>query len=184
MQTYEDIDGKTIEFDAAKISKISAKIKIHFGFLQYTTDESPASPIQFDKETEWINLKIEKGKIEIPDFYDNSKNVKIAEILGFKNNKKIVGSIVSQNFEEIKSKSIEQQTNFYDELLKNRKKYENCCPEYIEQARNFLNKEIREYKTIDDLSLELICNSIIIEITGKTKSGKDIRKILTNKYKE
>lgn len=180
-QITEDIDGKNIEYDDAKISKLSAKIKFGFGFLQYTTDDNPASPIQFNKETEWLNLKVENGIIRIPDFYGNSKNIKISEILGFKNNNKVTEWIMLQNFEEIKLKSIEQQANFYNKLLKNRKQYNSCCPEYIEQAEDFLNTQAKEFNTINDLHLELFCNSILIEITGKTKSGEVFRKIITNK---
>ncbi|RZK10458.1 MAG: hypothetical protein EOO46_10670 [Flavobacterium sp.] len=166
------IDGKNIAFDANRYINVSAKAKFNLGFLQYTTDDEVAYPLNFNEMTQWVNLEVEDGEIKIPDFYDNSENPKLFELLGFQNILELSGSVLKNNFEAIKQESLGSQRGYFERILQD-KEIKKCCPEYIEQAKSFFKKPISSFKTIDDLSLELYYSVIIIEIKAKTKS-KDI----------
>jgi len=149
--------------------------------LQYTTDNNPASTLEYTKQSKWSNLQIKKGVIQIPDFYGNSNNPKVYETFGFSNREQFLEWISGENFEEIKKESIREQTTYYRTLLKKKGQYQSCCPEYIQQAKAFLNSKAKNNKSREELGLELTYKSLIIDITGKLKNGEQFHQIIVEK---
>src|SRR5690606_20028509 len=72
-----------------------------------------------------------------------------------------------ESYPGLKAKSLEIQRNFYNEILGD-KQFEKCCPEYIEQAKEFLSSDEKSFDSFESLSLELNFKSTVIEITTKT----------------
>ncbi|ESU21394.1 hypothetical protein FCR2A7T_05670 [Flavobacterium cauense R2A-7] len=178
----EGLDGKKIIFDSNRYKNVIAKAKFNLGFLQYTTDDRPASPLDFTKQTEWINLKVHNGIIEIPDFYGNSENIKLYKVLGFKNENELSETIGFENFDSIKKESVGYQNWYYNGILKDKEEYKTCCPEYIKQAENFINTPTNNYKNINDLHLELYYDHVLIEIKAITRNKEiQIHKVLMSK---
>ncbi len=175
------IDGKNIVFDPNRYVEVSARAKFQLEFLQYTTDDKNAFPLDFKYLTSWIKLETENGVIKIPDFNGNSENVKLSSILGFKSNYELSESIAAIFFDSIKNESLSNQKSYYSRILNDKSEYK-CCPEYIKQANSFLATSRNEFNTIEDLKLELNYNVILIEIKARTKS-KDfsISKVIINK---
>ncbi|PVY39658.1 hypothetical protein [Pontibacter virosus] len=117
-QLHEGLEGKDIQFDRSLVSDLSAKVRFGFGFLQYTTDDNSAIPLEFTKQSKWSDLQIKDGVIEIPDLNGNSNNRKVYETLGFQDRKELLEWIAGDELEEIKNESIQAQINFYQSLLK------------------------------------------------------------------
>lgn len=180
-QLYEGLQGKKIKFDQSVVSEISARIKFDFGFKQYTTDDNPASPLEFTKQSNWSSLKIIDGVIEIPEFFANSKNSKIYQPLGFIDRKQFMVWLIGEDFEEIKTESIREQTNYYEALLNEKSKFQYCCPEYIEQAEAFLRSRLEKFESIEGLRLEPIYKSLTIDIRGHLKNGKQFHRVIVEK---
>lgn len=180
-KSYEGIDGAIIQFDPKSISEISAKIKYDFGFVQYTIDDNPVFPLDFTKESKWADLKNRDGIIEIPDFYGNTENSSAFEVLGFEDSDELIKWIELEDFESIKSESINIQTEFYRELMEKKSQYESCCPEYIEQANDFL--QTQSFKSINQLGLELIYKEVAIILEGKLLDGSRFRKVIIEEKK-
>lgn len=178
---YGGIDGKKINFDETNIKNIEAKIKFQFSFLQYTIDDNPAFPISFSKESNWGKLKPENGGLQIPSFHGQPNTIQVHEVLGLSNNKDITRWIEKYGFEQIRKESYKHQDTFYRQLMDNQKKYETCCPEYIAQAQKFLKTKIEDFKTTEDLGLELFYNCIVLEIKGQLKDGQEFRKVIVEK---
>lgn len=176
------IDGKNIVFDPNRYINVSARAKFQLGFLQYTIDDENAFPLNYKHLTDWIKLEVKNGIIKIPDFNGNSENTKLSSILGFKSNSELSESIGSDFFDSIKSESLSSQKSYYDRILNDKSEYIKCCPEYIEQANSFLAMPRNDFKTKEDLRLELYYDMILIEIKAKTKN-KDfsISKAIINK---
>jgi hypothetical protein len=179
-QLYEGIDGNIIEYDENSFQLIKARIKFEFSFLQYTIDDNPASPISFSKQSQWTELNCTDGKIEIPDFYGNTQNLRVHEQLNYVNFEELEKSF-DQEFELIKRESIDRQTKFYNKLLRDRTMYETCCPEYINQANEFLEKQESDFNSLDKLGLELFYKTLIIEISGQLTNGKNFKKTIIEK---
>ena len=175
-QLYEAIYGKNILFDSSKFKAVNAKIKISFGFLQYTNDDTEAFPLEYTRDTEWKTLKVQKGKICIPDFNGNSKNQEVFEIFNFLDNNELNNWVASGNFTYLKSESIQAQTTFYQALLQNKKKFISCCPEYIKQAETFLKKDKNSLNSTKDLGIELFIKQIEISISGNLSNGEPFRR--------
>lgn len=180
-QLHEGIEGKDVIFDQSLVSAISAKIRFDFGFLQYTIDDSPASPLEYIKKSKSSELQIKEGVIEIPDFYGNSENRKVYEALGFQDRKKLIEWIAGEDLEELKKESIQAQTNFYQAILKEKSQYESCCPEYIQQANAFLSSQAKYKKSVDELGLELTYHSMTIDIAGQLKNGEKFHRVIVEK---
>jgi len=179
-QLYEGIDGKIIEFDKESFQSINAKIKFDFSFLQYTIDDNPAYPISYSKQSQWTQLKCIDGKIEIPDLYGNSQNIRVHEQLGYSSFEELNNSF-NNDFEALKKESIREQTEFYRNLLQNKSNYEKCCPEYISQAENFFKEKESELNSMEYLGLELILKSVIVEVQGQLIDGKKFKRVIIKK---
>lgn len=179
-QLYEGIDGKSIVFDKKSFNSINARIKFEFSFIQYTIDDNPAYPISYSKQSHWNQLKSFDGKIDIPDFYGNTENIRVHELLNYSNFEEFQKSF-NQDFKVIKRESISEQTKFYKNLVQNKSSYEKCCPEYINQAETFLKTKVADFNSIGELGLELYYKSIVIEVTGKLINGGNFKRIIIGK---
>jgi hypothetical protein len=180
-QLHEGLDGKKIQFDQSQVSDLSAKIRFDFGFLQYTIDDNTALPLGYTKQSKWADLKVKVGVIEIPDFNGNSTNTTVYETFGFKNTEQLLEWIAGNELEEIKKKSIQAQTNYYQTLLQDKNQYESSCPEYIQQANAFLNSHSQDKKSIAELGVELTYNSMTIDVEGQLKSGQKFHQVIVEK---
>jgi hypothetical protein len=61
------------------------------------------------------------------------------------------------------------QKSFYQqEVIYKKEKYENCCPEYIEQAKKILFEKEENFKKLEDLAIEPDYNEIILRL-GENK---------------
>ena len=98
-----------------------------------------------------------------------------------------------ENRSEIKQKSLENQRYFFSKLIKEKKKYEDCCPEYIEQASQFLRKTPSDFNTYDDLNSDAYVRQRVLKVYYKINdqikqkcilyySSKDVAK--TNRKKK
>ena len=80
----------------------------------------------------------------------------------------LVDSILEHNyFQEIKKESYIVQKNFYQYFIEN-KAWEECCPEYIEQAKRFLSQKESDFKTLTDLALWVDYKTVILAL-GENK---------------
>ncbi|MDO5969563.1 hypothetical protein Q4Q35_07075 [Flavivirga aquimarina] len=179
-QLYEGIDGKTVGYDENSFTAIKAKVIFDFSFVQYTIDDNPAYPIAYSRQSEWTELNCINGEIEIPDFYGNTQSRRVHEQLNYPNFEEFKKSF-NQDFEIIKRESIDEQSDFYKNLIQNKSRYVECCPEYITQAETFLKTNITDFNSIDELGLELFYKSIVIEVTGKLINGKNFKRIIIEK---
>jgi len=178
---YDGLEGKKITYNSNVIEKVEATIQFDFAFLQYTIDDNPAFPLSYTLQSSWKTIKSENGKILIPDFNGNSKNLPVYKILGFRNNTELANWVARQDFEKLKQESLKVQTEFYNALINEKSEYENCCPEYIEQAKSYLSKRENEFKTVDDLYLELFYKKMTIELNGSLINGKEFRSVIIEK---
>lgn len=171
---YEDIDGKNISIEGEDFEELSARIRFDFGILQYLTDDSPAGAIDFIHKSDWTKISIADNSIQIPQNYDNYKNIiNVYQFLGFSDEEEFIKSLEETYFQKIKKISYKKQKEFYENLLiRDRERYEKCCPEYIEQAEKFLSRNPDEFKDFNDLALEVYTSKIILELSGISSSGK------------
>lgn len=179
--SYSGIDGKNIKYNQEDVADIRAKIKYELSFNQYTIDDNPAYPISYTKQTDWTNLRFTKGNIPIPDMYGNSDKVRVHKQLGYPELSELHNYIEKEDFERIREESYKEQLDFYKNVIKEKSLYADCCPEYVNQANEFLKTEISDYKSFDDLSLEPIYKSFTVLITGKLRNGKEFREVIINK---
>lgn len=107
--------------------------KIVIDFKQSTIDDNPAG---------YLNLSIPKQR--------QIKNHK--EYILF-STKELEKWLQKRYFSYIKEKSIKFQTIFYSNLLKNKTKYKQCCPEYIEQAQDFFKTGTEKLNNFNNLNI-------------------------------
>jgi hypothetical protein len=177
-QLYEGIEGMKIKFEQAGFTDIKAEIRYDIGFSQYTIDDNPAFPLTYTKTSKWVDLAVENGCIEIPDFYRDSAQPVAFEVLGFKDKEELLKWILAEDFNKLKAESLQEQINFFKNLIKEKTKYEKCCPEYIEQAEIFLKTPAKEFDSIDKLGLEQIYKSMTIVIKGRLRNGEEFQKVI------
>ena len=67
-------------------------------------------------------------------------------------------------FKEIKEESYSLQVNYYQHTIEHKEEFE-CCPEYIEQAKKFLSRSKKEFKSLSDLFLEVYCKKVTLKLT-------------------
>ncbi len=128
---------KTLD-EAVLKPKESVKLKLlneelTIGFKQYTIDDNPATYLDIDLK------KIITSKVSKPYRFLSSEDL---------NN-----WLFSQHFNTIKTQSLEFQNTFYQQLLKDKNKYIECCPEYIKQAEVFLKSHKDSFKDFDKLNV-------------------------------
>ncbi|MGV3585604.1 MAG: hypothetical protein ACO1OF_01275 [Adhaeribacter sp.] len=174
----EGIEGKKIRFDNSGFTDIQVKIRYDIGFLQYITDDVPAYPLAYTKKSRWTNLKIEDGWLKIPALYGDVERPTALEILGYKSKEELFNWILEKDFKEIRTESLQEQTDYYTNLLKEETKYNKCCPGYILQAKNFLSRPTKEYNSIDKLGLEQYFKSMTIVVKGHLKNGEGFQKVI------
>ncbi len=177
-KSYEGLDGKVIELKKTELKNIQAKIQYEFSFLQYTIDDNPAYPISYSKDSKWSNLPCKNNQIIIPDFRGKTNSRRVHKQLGYNKFKQITTWLEKENFKQIRLESFNEQKVFFEKLIQNKSEYINCCPEYIKQANNFLETKIDNYKSINDLRLELYIKKVVINISGHLNNGKEVRKVI------
>lgn len=154
---HEGLEGTRMIFSK---EPLSLKVRYKLGFLQYTIDDNPATPLAFRATTEQIEL----GTDRLPYFYNKESNKLNAHyLLGYQSIDRLRSAIVESNYVDIRSESISYQNEFYSSLLKD-KRFKECCPEYLKQAKKFLESEDESFKTIEDLQLEFTYLSTILDI--------------------
>jgi hypothetical protein len=172
---YKEIDGKKISIREKGGENLSAIIRFEFGFLQYLTDEKPAAPIGFKYETLRSEINVTENSVRLPQFHNNYENIiDVYRFLGYADDKEFEGFLEKNYLETVKTISYEAQRSFYQRLLtENRTDYEKCCPEYIEQAERFFSRQPEEFKSFNDLALELYCSKIILQLSGTSGTGEE-----------
>ncbi|MCP4442936.1 MAG: hypothetical protein GY810_28860 [Aureispira sp.] len=175
---YKTLEGKTLEFGSNTVIDIKAKIQFTFGFLQYTIDDSPAALLELRKTSEWKELNVQNGQLLIPDFHNNSSNPKVSEVLSLEDNNAIGTWVLTTEMDSLKAQSLRAQAKIFNMVLADKTKYEECCPEYIEQAQTFFNKKEEAFQSVEALAVELICTKMEIQIEGKLANGKNFSKML------
>ncbi len=135
---------------------------------------SPDRDLAFTKSTEWSELEVSGQQILIPQSEDNFPDVKnVFRQLGFNDRYDFEKMFEAQNFAVLKQQSYDFQKAFYtDSLKKDREKFEQCCPEYIRQAEEFLDKTPAAFNSMADLGLEVYRARTEIELVGETAGGK------------
>ncbi len=133
--------------------------------------------MQFLYKTGPTPIAISNNDILLPQFFDNYTNiVNVYEHVGFQNYKAFAQFLEANYFRAIKKESYPSQKKFYESVLGERRKgYEECCPEYIAQAKTFLAKKVSEFKTLDDLNVEVYVAKMDLEINGINRSGKSFK---------
>lgn len=171
---YEDFDGVTLCFDEDLVRSLTVRVRYNIGFLQYLFDDKPAPYLDYSVETDWSDLPVRNGSILNPQHYHNVDGVRtVYEQLGFSSYEAFSDSIESKHFEFVHKESIELQREFYTFKLKTyRKNFEECCPEYIEQAEAFLKKDPEDLKSFSELGVDPFISRTLIEIEGETKVGE------------
>jgi len=160
----EGLEGKGFEIQP---KPKSIRLQYEFGFSQYTIDDSPEGPLNFKKQSQWVEL----NEFILPDFYGNNKNIQSASsLLGYKNRFELAEEIFSDNFDKIHSESVESQKGFYTMLLSD-PKVEIWGEEYMDQAQNFLDSDPNELKSIEDLAIEFFFRSTLMEVVIDTEEG-------------
>jgi hypothetical protein len=155
--SYEGLDGAKMIFSN---EPRSIKINYQLGFLQYTIDDNQATPLDFIKTTKQIELRSNK----LPYFYNaQPKDLNAHYLLGYQSIDELSDAIIDDHYEEIKFESYKYQTEFYSALLKD-DRFKECCPEYLEQATDFLESEAESFKSIEDLHLEFTYLATIMQI--------------------
>ena len=172
-----DFDGKTIAIDLSNIDSISAQTQFEFSLLQNLTDDVPAS-LPYIKKSKWVPLNINDGILQLSEFSDHSDAPEMHTLFNLKSKEDLIYWVIIEDFEEIKRISFREQFLFYTALLENPKDYEACCPSYIKQAKDFLDKELTSFKSMPELRIELYLKSRILEFKGKFKNGKGFKKVL------
>lgn len=176
-RTYTGIDGSTIRVERSQLSGLTARIRFELGFLQYLTDDVRASPLDLSHQTAWTALEIRNSEIQIPQFYKDRENViEVYEQLGFQSEQDFLRSLEDEYFEKVKPISYRTQKEYFTNLLRSdRARYEQCCPEYIEQAAKWLSRPIGEFRTFETLGVEIFLQKLTLEIDGVDKAGKPLK---------
>ena len=149
---FGEIDSLQITFLSDDHNNGVMKGEIIYGVAQYLFDDRGQPPLDFSfKDSILINKTDNKYAIQqvikdrelMEDFFEKTF------------------------FEEIKKESYAFQKRFYQEVIDYQEKWE-CCPEYIEKAKQFMYKEENDFHTIEDLSLEVVYKKIVLELGFST----------------
>jgi len=178
--SYAQIDGAKLYIKANELKGLRARIRFGFGVLQYLTDNYPAPQLDFSSQTQWRAIETSGNLILVPQFYLNRKDViDVFKFLEFEDKGDFESNFESEHLINVKPISYATQKEQYTTLLAERNRYEKCCPEYIEQANEFLKKRIDDFKTFSDLGVEIILSELRIEISGTNPEGKQVAYTLT-----
>ncbi|GAB5528024.1 MAG: hypothetical protein Roseis2KO_58960 [Roseivirga sp.] len=167
---YELPEGQ-VQFSMAP-EKLEVKYKL--GFVQYTIDDSPASPLSFVHWTEYHTLKTPV----FPNLHKTDKNAIDAHaLIGYDSRQNLANSVFSQNQKEITEESMYIQEVGYVNVLRD-SSYMKCCPEYIRQAKEFMKAEKASLNSLDKLNLELVYKTAVLRATFLLKDRKKEIKII------
>ncbi|MFH7015049.1 hypothetical protein [Flavobacterium sp. FlaQc-47] len=144
---YGSIESKKIDIIAkkTKLYNISLNEDLEIQFYQRLTDDNKSFALDI------FYNKLNKQKLLSNNFLSsNAENYKTI--------------LFNEHFLEIKKESLKKQTEFYKKLLENKSKYENCCPEYIQQSKIFLEKNDKSFTSFDSLNISPFINKNILTI--------------------
>ncbi len=171
--TNRTIEGQPILFS---IPPKNTEVRFRLGFLQYTIDDSPASPLAFVHWTQYHHLRT----AAFPFFYETNEGIiKAHELIGFPSKQALAESIFQRNQNTINQQSVYDQETKYVRILHD-SSYLECCPEYIKQANEFMKTNKDSLNSLDKLNLEIVYNTIVIrarfQVKGREKEIKIIVK--------
>ena len=149
---FEEIDNLQIFFLSDDHNNGLMKGEIIYGVAQYLFDDMGYIPLNFSFKDSILISKTDNK-------YAIQQVIKDRELMRFFFEKIF--------FEEIKKESYAFQKRFYQEVIDYQEKWE-CCPEYIEKAKQFMYKEENDFHTIEDLSLEVVYKKIVLELGFST----------------
>ena len=178
---FQSFDGKTLSLDLMEIASISAKTLFEFSFYQHTIDDSPVICLPFSKKSKWVDLRFDENEIHLADFYGNSDHARIHSFFGLETKNDLIYWIIIDDFDQLKSISIDAQLKFYTELINEKSKYKKCCPEYIKQAKDFISKDKSEFKSMVDLAIEMYIKKRTIVLKGIYNNGDPFQLVLVQK---
>ncbi|WP_299256744.1 hypothetical protein [uncultured Aquimarina sp.] len=157
-ELYRTLDGTLLKPNKGiTIDKIEEILEI--GYYQNTIDDNPGYDLGIAIHQKYLEKDIE-----------NSYLIKSVE--------NIDKQLLEQNWLRVKQESLENQKVFFSKLLQEKKKYEKCCPEYIEQASDFLKKTESDFKTHYDLNIEAYVRQRILKIEYKINNQVKQKTIL------
>ncbi|KIC03672.1 hypothetical protein OA88_02675 [Flavobacterium sp. JRM] len=166
-ELYGSIEDKKISIieKGSKLSNIELNENIETRFYQRMTDDNSGSVLDFYYK-----------KINKPNLVSN----------GFisSNSESFKSILLDKCFLEVKKESLKKQKQFYNSLLANKKKHENCCPEYIRQAKDFLNKKDEVFTNFESLNVSPFINKNIITIKYDIKKTSKRKIIVFNDESE
>ena len=116
--TYFTLDGTTLVIPK-DIRVINLQESIIIGIKQETTDDTPAA---------WLDFSSERSRL--------IRNIK--QKYNLWTSQKQEDYLYRHHWSTIKDLSIQFQKTFYDKIIENQIDYKECCPEYIEQAKQYL----------------------------------------------
>lgn len=166
-ELYGSIESKRVSIieKENKLSNLEVSESIENGFYQRMTDDNKSFALNIFYNT------TNKPKLASNEFISSdSENFKSV--------------LLEQHFFDVKKESLKKQNKFYKNLLENKKDYEDCCPEYIEQAKNFLKKKDESFKNFDSLNISPFINKNIITIKYSIKKVFKRKTIVLSEEKE
>lgn len=143
--TYFTLDGTTLVVPK-DIRVINLQESIIIGIKQETTDDTPAA---------WLEFSSERSRL--------IRNVK--QKYNLWTSQKQEDYLYQHHWQAIKDLSVQFQKTFYNKILENRIEYEECCPEYIEQAKQYLAMEKESINSFEQLHAYPQIKSRIITIS-------------------
>lgn len=166
-ELYGSIESKRVSIieKENRLSNLEVSESIENGFYQRMTD---------DNKSFALNI-----------FYNTANKPKLVSNEFISSDSKSFKSVLlEQHFFDVKKESLKKQNKFYKNLLENKKDYEDCCPEYIEQAKNFLKKKDESFKNFDSLNISPFINKNIITIKYSIKKVFKRKTIVFSEEKE
>ena len=166
-ELYGSIESKRVSIieKENRLSNLEVSENIENGFYQRMTD---------DNKSFALNI-----------FYNTANKPKLVSNEFISSDSKSFKSVLlEQHFFDVKKESLKKQNKFYKNLLENKKDYEDCCPEYIEQAKNFLKKKDESFKNFDSLNISPFINKNIITIKYSIKKVFKRKTIVLSEEKE
>lgn len=153
---FDRLDGLLFELSS---KPKSIRLKYELEFFQYTIDDNPAGPIGFTIWTDFRKL----DNLILPDNYGSHQDIlRTFKFLGYDSQSELA-NFIFKSYPELKAKSLEIQRNFYNKLVID-ERFIMCCPEYIEQAEEFINSDPISFDDFESLSIELVFKSTLLEI--------------------
>ena len=158
------LEGAQVHVGLAPNQSLRAQARFGFAFVQYLTDDRPAPELPFRYRTDWVLIPTTGANLRLPTFVhpeDGAPN--LSQLLGHANYQAMSTAVGQQFFERLRRESLTIQSGYYRELLQD-STIAACCPEYIAQARRFLEKRSTDFRTTSDLGLELYQHDSLLRL--------------------